>query len=176
MDIPPLDKLRIVKYPDPVLKATSAEITAFGPDVRALANRMLELMRGADGVGLAAPQVGVNLRLFVCNPTGEPGDELVCVNPVLSEFEGVDEGAEGCLSIPGVSVMMRRALALRLAAKDPEGQGFALEAEGLVARIMQHEVDHLDGRLIIDRMSETDAIANRRAIKQLKEDYAAAQS
>jgi len=173
METPALDAHRIVKYPAPVLKAVSSEVTEFGPKLRALADRMLHLMRASEGVGLAAPQVGLNVRLFVCNPTGQPDDDLVCVNPVLADLVGAEDAPEGCLSIPGVTVTMRRAVELTLEASDVEGRPFRRTGEGLVARIWQHETDHLNGRLIIDRMSETDAIANRRVLKQLKEEYAA---
>ena len=110
MDIAALDKLHIVKFPDPVLKKRGVDVTEFGPPLRALAERMLELMRQSEGVGLAAPQVGLSLRLFVCNPTGEPEQDLVCVNPTLTGLDGAEDGPEGCLSIPGVTVNMRRAV------------------------------------------------------------------
>jgi len=176
MKLPPIEKLRIVKYPDPVLKKRTGEVTEFTAGLRALADRMLELMRQAEGVGLAAPQVGVLLRLFVCNPTGEPGHDMVCVNPKLSRLDGADDAPEGCLSLPGVTVTMRRAVGVTLDACGVSGKPFRVPGEGLLARVWQHEYDHLDGRLIVDRMSETDQIANRRAIRQLKEDYAALRS
>src|SRR3990172_2388298 len=109
MKLPSPSRLRIVLYPDPVLKKRGVEVGKFNADIAALAKRMLELMREAKGLGLAAPQVGVGLRLFVCNPTGEPGDDLVCVNPRFTELSGGEEKEEGCLSIPGVTVTMRRA-------------------------------------------------------------------
>ena len=114
------------------------------------------------------------LRLFVYNPTGEDGDSVVCVNPSLSGFEGAEDAEEGCLSLPEVTVTMRRSVRAVLTACDVDGKRFTLAAEGLVARIWQHEYDHLDGRLIIDRMSEVDEIANRRILKQLQRDYARA--
>lgn len=176
MKLPPIEKLRIIKYPDPVLKKQAAEVTEFTPELRALADHMLELKRHAEGVGLAAPQVGVLLRLFVCNVTGEPGHDMVCVNPKLTHLDGAEDAPEGCLSLPGVTVTMRRALGVTLEACDATGKPFRVPGEGLLARIWQHEYDHFSGRLIIDRMSETDKIANRRAIKQMKEDYAALRS
>lgn len=174
MNLPPLGNLRILYYPDPVLKKRSAPVTAFGPDLQALADRMIALMHQAPGVGLAAPQVGVSLRLFVYNPTGEDGDDVVCVNPVLSDFEEAEDREEGCLSLPEVTVTMRRSVRAVLHACDARGQAFTLTGEGLVARIWQHERDHLDGRLIIDRMSDVDEISNRRILKQLQQDYARA--
>lgn len=172
MNLPPLNKLRIVNYPDPVLKKRAEEVTAFDADLQALAERMIHLMREAPGVGLAAPQVGVSIRLFVFNATGEDGDSVICVNPKLSDLEDAEDGEEGCLSLPEVTVTMRRAVRATLTACDATGKSFTQSAEGLIARIWQHEDDHLNGRLIIDRMSDVDEIANRRVLKQLQQDYA----
>jgi peptide deformylase len=171
LKIPPLSKLRIIQYPDPILKKKAVEVDEFGPELAPLAARMLELMREDKGVGLAAPQVGIGWRIFVCNPTGEPADDLVCVNPKLVELSGADEKEEGCLSIPGATVSMRRAVQAVMQGVDVNGRPIQLAQSGLPARIWQHEIDHLDGRLIIDNMSTADEIANRRVLKQLKEKY-----
>jgi len=171
MKLPSPSRLRIVLYPDPVLKKRAVEVGKFNTEIGALAKRMLELMREAKGVGLAAPQVGVGLRVFVCNPTAEPGDDLVCVNPHFTELFGGEEREEGCLSIPGVTVTMRRATQVVMEAFDVDGKPFQTTGRELRARIWQHETDHLDGRLIIDNMSATDEIVNRRAIKQLQDQY-----
>lgn len=173
MKLPNLNKLRIICYPDPTLRKSCAPLGTFEPALRELADRMLELMRLAKGVGLAAPQVGIPIRLFVCALSEDPGDELVCVNPELAELTGADEKEEGCLSIPGVTVSMRRATRVILKAVDLDGQMFERAGVDLQARVWQHEVDHLNGELIIDNMSTTDEIANRRALKQLEADYAA---
>ncbi|HNQ21493.1 MAG TPA: peptide deformylase [Phycisphaerae bacterium] len=166
-----LDKLRIVHHPDPALHVPCAPVTEFGPDLARFAQRLLELMRTGEGVGLAAPQVGVNQRIFVCNVTGEPGDDFVCVNPRFVALDGSAEAAEGCLSLPGVTVTMRRAAQVVLEGFDPEGNPIRREGSELTARVWQHEADHLEGRLIIDRMGDADEIANRRAIRQMVEDY-----
>lgn len=166
-----LEKLRIVCYPDPVLHQPCAAVQEFSEELAALAERMLVLMREAKGVGLAAPQVGVPLRLFVCNPRGEEGHQVICVNPALLDLSGADEKEEGCLSIPGVSVAMRRATRAVIEARDATGRPFRKIGVDLEARVWQHEIDHLDGRLIIDNMSATDEIANRRAVKQLEAQY-----
>lgn len=170
--IPNLDNLRIVYYPDPVLKKVADEVVTFDQNLNALAHKMIDLMHGAKGVGLAAPQVGVSLRLFVCNPTGEEGDDRIIVNPKFVDLTGAAELEEGCLSLPGVTVNMRRATTVNMEAFDVEGHPIEMTAQDLTARIWQHETDHLDGRLIIDRMSESDEIQNRRAIRQLRDDYA----
>lgn len=166
--VPDPKKLRVVEYPAAVLHKKASEVTAFTAELSALAGRMFELMREQKGVGLAAPQVGVGLRLFVCNPTGEPNDDLVCVNPKFLELSGAEEKPEGCLSLPEVTVVMRRATKAVVEAFDLSGKRFAVEGVDLRARVWQHEMDHLDGKLIIDNMSETDAIANRRALKELE--------
>lgn len=161
----------IVKYPDPRLRRKCEPVTVFDARLAALAARMLELMKEHNGVGLAGPQVGALQRIFVCNPTGEPADDRVYVNPELSDLVGGVESEEGCLSIPDVRVMVRRARRCRLRAQDLEGRPVELEGEDLIARIWQHEVDHLDGRLIVDRMSAADRVANRKKLAELESKY-----
>lgn len=160
--------LRILHYPNPILRQPARTVETFDEGLAELARRMLVLMHELQGVGLAAPQVGVSIRLFVCNPTGEPRDDLVAVNPVLTDLSGAEEKPEGCLSIPGVTVQMRRAFRACLRAQDARGAALELSGEDLRARVWQHETDHLNGVLIIDRMSEADEIANRRALKALR--------
>lgn len=174
MNLANIDKLRILNFPAPVLLKTAAPVEAFDKQLAELAERMFVLMRQEQGVGLAAPQVGVSLRMFVCNPTGEPADDRVVVNPRFVEMTGAEEASEGCLSLPGVTVNVRRATEVVLDAQDLHGQELRLNGQDLAARVWQHETDHLDGKLILDYMSPTDEIANRRAIKQLKDDYKAA--
>ncbi|MFQ5592095.1 MAG: peptide deformylase [Phycisphaerae bacterium] len=166
-----LSTLRIVRYPDPILKKTCAPVEQFGEELRGLTERMLELMKQGGGIGLAGPQVGLLIRIFVCNATGEPQDDLVCVNPHLSDLCGAGDAEEGCLSIPGVTVTMRRATKATIKACDAEGRSFVRTGLDLVARVWQHEADHLEGRLITDHMSTADEISNRRALKQLRDDY-----
>jgi peptide deformylase len=158
-------------YPDPCLRKTCQPVDTFDDSLRRLAERMITLMREHKGVGLAAPQVGVNLRLFVCNPTPEPENDRVYINPVLTDLVGVVEAEEGCLSIPEVLVSVRRAQRCRLAALDLTGQPVEVAADDLEARVWQHETDHLDGVLILDKMSQADKIATRRMLKQLEEDH-----
>lgn len=169
-----LDELCIIKYPDPRLRRKCAPVEAFDERLAALAGRMLELMREARGVGLAAPQVGVMLRMFVANYTGKPEDDRVYVNPEIRDREGTVEASEGCLSIPEVEVLVRRAARCRIAAHDPQGRPFELESGELAARVWQHETDHIDGVLILDRMGPADEIATRRALRALEAEYRAA--
>lgn len=161
-------KLSIITYPDPRLKKVCKPVETFDEKLAQIAMQMLDLMHQAKGVGLAAPQVGLGIRLFVWNTSGNREDDHVCVNPVLSDLEGDVEAEEGCLSLPDVNVNVRRAQACSLRGVDLQGKPMQLSAMDLLARCWQHEVDHLDGRLIIDRMSEADKIANRRVLKQLE--------
>lgn len=166
-----IEGLEIISYPDPRLRRVTREVACVDATVRRLAARMLYLMHRAKGVGLAAPQVGRTERLFVANTTGEPDGDRVYVNPVLGDLQGTVEGLEGCLSLPGVEVTVRRAASVVLEATDLDGRAVRVTADGLAGRVFQHELDHLDGRLIIDRMNETDRIATRRALKQLEAEY-----
>jgi peptide deformylase len=166
-----VNALKIVKYPDPRLRAMSRPVTEFGPDLKALAGRMFELMREARGVGLAAPQVGLNIRLFVINPTGEDGDDRAYVNPVLTEAEGEEEGEEGCLSLPNINAKVWRSKTMKIQAQDLDGHPFEEQASGYVARIWQHETDHLNGTMIIDRMGPVARLAARRVLKELQQKW-----
>ncbi|MCH9000987.1 MAG: peptide deformylase [Planctomycetes bacterium] len=174
MILPDPQKLRIELYPNPVLKKVCKPIERFGDELQRFAEGMIELMLRAKGVGLSAPQVGVPIRLFVCNTTGEPGDSRIHVNPLFTELTGAAESEEGCLSLPGVDVTMRRATTAVMQTQDARGNKMEITATDLLARIWQHEADHLEGRLIVDNMSTTDEITNRKILKQLKADYAAA--
>lgn len=162
------EQLRIIDYPHPCLRQAAAPVEQFDQRLSRLAQRMFELMRAAKGVGLAAPQVGISTRMFVMNATGEPGDDLIVVNPKLSDRRGGAEGEEGCLSIPEVRVQIRRATRCHLAAQDVHGKPFERDGADMICRIWQHELDHLDGVLIIDRMGPTDRIATRRALQELE--------
>ncbi|HEX7009705.1 MAG TPA: peptide deformylase [Phycisphaeraceae bacterium] len=156
-------------YPDPVLRARAQPVAAVTEEVRQVAQRMIQLMHEAPGVGLAAPQVGLPWRMFVANPTGEPGQDRVFVNPVLIHpSRQTETREEGCLSLPGITAEITRPLAITIEAYDEHGNRFELHGQGLDARVWQHEVDHLDGVLIIDRMTPMDRMANKRAIQELE--------
>jgi peptide deformylase len=166
------EDLTIIKWPDPRLKKVSSPVERFGDDIKALAKRMFELMREAKGVGLAAPQVGVNIRLFVMNATGEPTDDRVYVNPVLSDGDDSEEGEEGCLSLPTIYIQVLRDKTLRMTAQDVEGKPVNETATGFVARVWQHENDHLNGILLTDRMGPVAKMTFKRKLKELEEEYA----
>ncbi|MDB5288965.1 MAG: pdf [Phycisphaerales bacterium] len=165
------EAIQIVLYPDPRLKKPSTSVKQFTPDLRELADTMLALMREHHGVGLAAPQIGKNIRLFVMNATGKPEDDRVYLNPILTEAEGDDEAEEGCLSIPELRVKVVRAKRLQMDAQDLEGKPIHEISEGFVARVWQHEADHLNGVLLIDRMGAVAKITNRGLLKDLEEQY-----
>ena len=142
---------QIRQYPDPVLRLEAQEVESFDTDLAQLVARMTRLMDEAQGVGLAANQVGVLRRVVVLLADGE-AEPTVLVNPVILErSDETEEETEGCLSLQGVVVPVERALSLKVAARDAEGAPVELELEGLAARVAQHEVDHLDGVLIVDR-------------------------
>jgi len=166
-----MDPLKIICWPDPRLKKVSQPVVRFDADLADLAARMFELMRAAPGVGLAAAQVGQNLRLFVMNPTGKPEDDRVYVNPDLSDAQGEVEAEEGCLSLPGLSVNVTRAEKITLHAQDLQGQPVTAAAEGYVARVWQHETDHLNGILLTDRMGPVAKLTSRKLLKELRDRY-----
>jgi peptide deformylase len=142
---------QIRQYPDPVLRMRANDVEEFDDDLRQLAERMTALMGEALGVGLAANQVGVLQRMFIFQPTAED-EPRAMVNPeIVSRSEEVVQDDEGCLSMQGVLVPVDRNLQVTIEARDLDGEGVRLELEGMSARVVQHELDHLDGTLIIDR-------------------------
>ena len=165
------EDLKIIHYPDPRLKKMSQPVTKFDAGLRELVVQMLRLMREHKGVGLAAPQVGKSLRLFVMNPSGEAGDDQVYVNPVLSDPEGDDEAEEGCLSLPEIHVKVTRNKKMRIAAQDLEGNNFVATGSGFITRVWQHEFDHLNGILLTDRMGPVAKMQNRKKLKELEDRY-----
>ncbi len=149
----------ILTYPDPFLKKKAAPVSRVDGKVRELVRDMFETMRASSGVGLAAPQVGVGKRVIVVDVSpAEPGNPpLALVNPEIVERGGQVEGMEGCLSIPGVEAVVPRSETVRVRALDPEGAPVEVLGTGFLARALQHEIDHLDGILFIDRLPQTAA-------------------
>ena len=167
------EDLEIIHYPDPRLRKISEPVERFDDKLRTLVARMFELMRAHKGVGLAAPQVGQNIRLFIMNPSGEAGDDRVYINPSLSEPAGSEEeGEEGCLSLPEILGKIMRTKTLRLDAQDLEGKPFTDTQSGYITRIWQHEFDHLNGTLIVDRMGALGKLAAKKQLKVLEDRYA----
>jgi peptide deformylase len=156
----------VVQFGDPVLKSKASPVTNFGPELRAEVERMFEIMRDGLGVGLAATQLGALRRLLVFH-AGPDGAPSALINPEvewLSDESAVAE--EGCLSLPRVTMDVERPLYARFSGRDLEGAPIVLEAAGLEARVLQHEIDHLDGVLILDRTSRDQRKAALRALRE----------
>jgi peptide deformylase len=147
--------LRELRYMgDPVLRERAAPVAGISEDIRRLIEDMFDTMYAEDGVGLAAPQVGVSARVIVIDPREPDITPFALVNPeIVAVSEDVERGEEGCLSIPGLKEIVERPWAVQVRGLDRDGRRIAVEAEGLLARILQHEVDHLDGILFLDRVS-----------------------
>lgn len=145
----------IVKYPDPILQRPTEKITEFNDELRALAADMFESMYKAQGIGLAAPQIGIGRRITVIDLSNQqnPDDKLVLINPEIVHREGRQVEQEGCLSLPEIHEKVTRAAKVRVRAQDLEGNWRELEGAELLARAFQHEIDHLDGVLFLWRLS-----------------------
>jgi peptide deformylase len=183
-------RLPIRKYGDPVLRAKGKRIEVVDDEIRALAADMLETMHFANGVGLAAQQVGHALQLTVLDVTqvedrpstltlnGNPVDDLdtamplVLVNPTLQLGSEIESGSEGCLSFPDITAEIDRSIAVALEAENLEGEPVRIEASGLLARALQHEVDHLNGILFIDRMSSAAKASHSSRLKRMQKETA----
>lgn len=139
--------------PHPSLRRQARPIERFTQEVRRLAADLLETMYAHDGVGLAAPQIGCDVRLFVANPSQRRGRELIVANPVMDAAVGRASIVEGCLSVPKVWERVRRSARVRVVGQDTRGDPLVVEADGLLAIVLQHEHDHLEGRLFINRLS-----------------------
>ena len=144
--------LKIRTYPDPILNKKAERLTLFGLAEQKLFNDMIETMHIEDGVGLAAPQVGISRRILIACPTLKKGEEYVIANPEILESFGREMGSEGCLSLPGVTGEVARAKKIKLRYQDRTGQFITTEIKDFFARIIQHEMDHLEGVLLIDRV------------------------
>ena len=166
-----VDNLEIIHWPDPRLKNPGKRIEVFDERLKALAERMIELMYESNGVGLAAPQVGLSLQLFVARAPGQMDEPRAYANAELIDLGGVAGSEEGCLSVPGITIKTKRAGKIGIRAQDLKGEYFEQEADGLLARIWQHETDHCNGMVILDRMSRLQRISNRRAMRKLEKSH-----
>jgi peptide deformylase len=173
-------KLSVAYYDDPILRQKAAPITEVTPEIRQLAFDMIKTMDVHRGIGLAAPQVKQPIRMFVArlNDDNVPYEEWlkfpveVFINPVLSEHGGpVDSEWEACLSLPGIKGKVERPTRVRLQAMDLEGRYIERVYEGYLARVLQHETDHLDGILYIDRMSKAGRKQLEPSLKEIKKKY-----
>ena len=145
--------LTIVKEPDPRLRRKAVPVKKISPDVQELIDAMILTMHAAQGVGLAANQVGSALNVLVASADGRQGSELVLINPVLLNKKGRNRSSEGCLSLPGISSEVIRFARVTARALNREGRDITIEADGLLAKILQHEVDHLHGSLFVDHLN-----------------------
>lgn len=164
--------LKLRYYGDPILRRRAMDVRTFDQSLAEVAAQMLEAMEREDGVGLAAPQVGLDLRLLVALAMREPGDEeakpVIMVNPeILERSHDTWVYEEGCLSIPGIRGDVTRPLTIKVRYQDLQGKEHLAESEGMFARILQHEIDHLDGKLFIDYLSTADKALIRPKLRNI---------
>ncbi|MEO1035601.1 MAG: peptide deformylase [Pseudomonadota bacterium] len=146
--------LRILEFPDPRLRTKATPVAEVTDEIRQLVDDMLETMYAAPGIGLAATQVDVHQRLLVADVSTEKDEPHVLINPEILEKDGVEVMEEGCLSVPGFYEEVERAEKIRFRALNRDGDTYEMEAEGLLAVCIQHEIDHLDGKLFVDYISD----------------------
>jgi peptide deformylase len=166
-----VEKCRITRFPAPVLGQVARPVDEINGDVRALADRMIDIMLDQKGIGLAAPQAGVDLRMFVVSVDGTRENAKVYINPEISVSGGLEGCEEGCLSLPGIFATIKRYKQCTVTATDLDGNRFTEEGRGMQIRAFQHEYDHLQGMLIKDRMGQVQRIAARKQLRNLREDY-----
>ncbi len=161
---------QVVKWPDPVLARRGEEITVFDAALKQLVEEMFESMYEAQGIGLAAPQIALSKRITVIDVSfrKNPEDKLVLINPQVIAAEGKQVEEEGCLSLPDIREKVQRAARVKVKAQDVTGKWFEVEGEELLARALQHEIDHLDGVLFIDRLSRLKRELVLRRIRKLQ--------
>ena len=160
----------ITHYPAKVLANRAEPVDRIDATIRALVDRMADLMVEHKGIGFAAPQAGVALRLFIVSLDGTKEHVKVFVNPTVTPGGELESKEEGCLSVPGIWTHVKRYTACQVTAMDLEGRVFAETAEGMYARCLQHEYDHIEGITIVNRMGQTARIAHRRQLKKLEEE------
>jgi len=158
--------LNILHFPDPRLRIKATPVEQVDHSIHKLVDDMLETMYAAPGIGLAATQVNVDKRVVVIDISEEKNQPLCLINPEILELDGVEEMEEGCLSVPGVFELVQRADRVRIRALDLEGQPVELRADGLLAVCIQHEIDHLDGKLFVDYLSQLKRTRIRRKLEK----------
>ncbi len=166
--------MKIVNYPHPALRQVAAPLTSISKEIHLQVGQMFELMYENDGLGLAAPQVNSLTRLLVMNFSGDAKNkdhEFVAINPVIIEQKGSIEGKEGCLSFPGLFSKVRRARSVKVQAYNMKGELYEMTATDLAARVWQHEIDHLDGILFIDKLGMLGRINCKKSIQQFVHEF-----
>ena len=164
-----IDKCRITHYPAEVLGRRAQTVEKIDDNIRQLVKKMTDIMLENKGIGLAAPQAGVSLRLFIISLNGSRENVKVYVNPTVTPTGELGSIDEGCLSVPGIYTKVRRYKKCKVTATDLDGSEFTDQAEGLYARALQHENDHIEGMTIVSRMGQTAKIVHRRQLKKLEE-------
>jgi peptide deformylase len=170
--------MKIVHYPHPALVHATRPVTAIDKQLRIQVGEMIEAMYGAKGVALAANQVALPFQLLVANLTGEPDkrdQEQVYINPVIIDRKGVQEGDEGCLSFPGLFQKVRRAKTVKVRAYNLQGDLLEITAHDLAARCWQHEIDHLNGIMYIEKMGPLARLGSRTALREFERQFREAQ-
>ena len=168
MSVDPIS-ISLTYYPDQILREKAIEVDVTDQNVHKVATRMIEMMFEHEGVGLAAPQVGLPWRLFVTRDPENEDNGVVWLNPTLHIIcDEIEAEEEGCLSIPDIRCYIKRPIGIRISGWDATGKPIEMESDQFIARIWQHENDHLDGILILDKMNAMDRIVNRRQIKYLE--------
>lgn len=165
-------KLKIVKYPEPVLLKPAEPVTEFDAALEKFVDDMFETMYDGQGVGLAAPQVGVSKRVVVIDLSSarDDGKKIVLINPEIVEREGKQYGEEGCLSFPELHEKVSRAMKVKVRAQNAKGEWYEIEGEELLARCFQHEIDHVDGIVFLDRMTPLKRSMCQRKIRKQQRD------
>ena len=166
--------MQVLVYPDPVLRRGGKPIATFGPELRELSELMFEAMYEEGGVGLAAPQVGIEQKLLVLNPSGDKNErsgERVLCNPRVARKKGREFGEEGCLSFPGIHAEVERWVDITVTYQDLDGQEQTLKCDGWLARIVQHEIDHLEGVFFVDRLTSGEKLRVKAKLLELEGSY-----
>ncbi len=170
--------MKIVRYPHPALRQRSRPLTSIDNEVRKQAEEMLNLMYEAKGLGLASNQVALPYQMLVINPKADPNEkefEAVCINPVIVDRKGMQEGEEGCLSFPELFQKVRRPKTVTVECYNLQGEHIRITGSDLLARLLIHEIDHLEGVLFIDKMGTIAKLASRGMIREFEHQFRKAQ-
>jgi peptide deformylase len=164
------EKCQLTNYPADVLAGSASPVEKIDDNIRQLIVKMTDVMLKNKGVGLAAPQIGLPMRLFIVSLNGTREAVKIYINPTVTPIGELDAVEEGCLSVPGIYTKIRRYKKCKVTATDLDGKEFTEEADGLYARALQHENDHINGITIVNRMGQAAKIAHRRQLKKLSQD------
>lgn len=164
-----VEKCKITRYPKTVLTEKAKPVNEINDNIRQLAEKMIDIMIETNGIGLAAPQAGVSLRMFVISLDGSREKAKVYINPQINPSGPIESMEEGCLSIPGLNAKIKRYKYCEVTAQDLDGNTFTEQADGLYAKALQHEYDHLEGTMIKDRLSQVAKISAKRVLKNLQQ-------